>query len=256
MAKIVAVFNIKGGVGKTTSAVNLAYLSAQSGKKTLLWDMDHQGAAGFFLNVDDQLKGGLKAAVKDMKQTPAKRQLLNKVVTTEYENLDLLPSDESFRLLDVEASKAAQPKKFITKFIAPLTEEYDVIIVDCAPGLSLSNESLLHAVDLVLVPIIPTILSVRTLEQLNIYIKNNMTEAPKLRGFFTMMDGRKNMHKDIFEHLCVKKKTIVLPVAIPYTSVTEKMGLRQKPLSAYAPSSPASEAYVNLWDSIKRMRLN
>lgn len=255
MAKIVAVFNIKGGVGKTTSAVNLAYLSAQSGKKTLLWDMDHQGAAGFFLNVDAKIKGGLKSAVKDMQQAPAKRQLLNKVVETEYENLDLLPSDDSFRLLDVEAAKSSQPKKFITKFMAPLTDHYDMIIVDCAPGLSLSNESLLHAVDLVLVPVIPTILSVRTLEQLNVHIKNSMTDAPKLRGFFTMMDSRKNMHKDIYEQLCVKKKTIILPFAIPYTSVTEKMGLRQKPLSVYAPSSPAAKAYSELWASVKRMRL-
>jgi cellulose biosynthesis protein BcsQ len=255
MAKIVAVFNIKGGVGKTTSAVNLAYLSAQSGKKTLLWDMDHQGAAGFFLNIDETIKGGLKAAMKDMQQTPAKRQLMNKVLSTDYENLDLLPSDESFRLLDVQAAESSQPKKFIAKFLAPLIDHYDMIFIDCAPGLSLSNESLLHAVDLVLVPIIPTVLSVRTLEQLNLYIKNNMKEPPKLRGFFTMMDSRKNMHKDIYEHLCVKKKTIILPVAIPYTSITEKMSLRQMPLSAFAPSTPAAKAYDELWAAVKRMRL-
>ena len=145
------------------------------------------------------------------------------------------------------------------KLLAPLDEQYDTIIVDCAPGLTAANVSLMHAADLVLVPVIPTVLSVRMLEQLNDFVKSDIHEKtgdkkPKLRAFFTMMDGRKLMHKSIFEQLCVKKKTIVLPVSIPYQSSTEKMALHQKPLAEFAASSTAAIAYNDLWAAVKRMR--
>lgn len=255
MAKIIAVFNIKGGVGKTTSAVNLAYLAAASGHRTLLWDMDHQGSAGFFLQQDDGLKGGLKWLVKDMEQSADKRQVAVKVVPTAYKNLDLLPSDMSMRLLDVKAAEAKSPGQFIGKFLQPFREQYDYIIVDCPPGLSAANESLLHCASLVLVPVIPTVLSVRTLEQLRDHIKEHIPEGPKLRAFFTLMDARKNLHKEIYEQLCVKRKTIILPVAVPYASIAEKMALHKAPLETFAASSRPAQAYRELWESLSRMRL-
>jgi len=255
MAKLIAVFNIKGGVGKTTSAVNLAYLASAAGNKTLLWDMDHQGAAGYLLDVETHLKGGLKSVLKDMEQTPGKRHIADKTVSTSYENLDILPSDISMRLLDVKTAEARGSNKFVEKLLAPLMDEYDYIFVDCPPGLTVSNESLLHAADLVLIPMIPTVLAVRMLEELRDYVKEHITDPPKLRAFFTLMDARKNMHKEIHDQLCVKRKTIVFPVTVPYSSVTEKMGLRKAPLATFAASSRPAVAYAEIWDSVKRMRL-
>lgn len=255
MAKLIAIFNIKGGVGKTTSAVNLAYLAAKSGKKTLLWDMDHQGAAGFLLNVEAQLQGGLKSVLKDMEQTPANRHIADKIIATGYENLDLLPSDISMRLLDVKAAEAKGSNKFVEKLLAPLMKQYDYIFVDCPPGLTVSNESLLHAADLVLVPMIPTVLAVRMLEELRDYVKESIATPPKLRAFFTLMDSRKNMHKEIYDQLCIKRKTIILPITVPYASVTEKMSIRKAPLAVFAASSKSAMAYAEIWDSVKRMRL-
>ena len=258
MAKLVAVFNIKGGVGKTTSAVNLAYLAAKSGYKTLIWDMDHQGAAGYFLDVDDQLKGGLKSVVKDMDNAPAKRKLFSKALQTDFEDLDILPSDMSLRMLDIRASEANQTKKFIEKLLLPMQQEYDYIFVDCPPGLSLANESLLYAADLVLVPTIPTVLSVRMLEQLRDYIFTHIkdkTRRPKIRAFFNMMDTRKSMHKEIFDQLCVKRKTLVLPIAVPNASVAERMGTERTPIAEFAPNSPAAKEYDKLWRIVDKMRL-
>lgn len=248
MAKLIAVFNIKGGVGKTTSAVNLAYLAAAAGHKTLLWDMDHQGSAGYFLNVAEQLKGGLNAVMKDM-------DLAGRVVETGYENLDLLPADISMRLLDVKAAEAKTPQKFMQKLLALLLERYDYVIVDCPPGLTAANEGLLHIASLVLVPVIPTVMSVRTLEQLRDYLREHIAEPPKLKAFFTLMDARRSLHKAIYEQLCVKRKTVVLPIAIPYASVTEKMSLRRAPLATFAASSKPAQAYQDLWSAISRMRL-
>ena len=259
MAKIIAVYNIKGGVGKTTSAVNLAYLCAQQGFKTLLWDMDHQGAAGFFLANETQLKGGLNSIFKDMQKSPTKRNIAEKVIATDYENLDLLPSDLSMRLIDVKTAESRGSNKVMKKLLAPFQDDYDYIFVDCAPGLTVANESLMFAADLVLVPVIPTVLSVRMLEQLNDYVKTDVhgktdSKKPRLRAFFTMMDGRKAMHKSIYEQLCVKKKTIVLPVSVPYQSSAEKMAIEQKPLGEFAASSAAALAYEDLWTAVKRMR--
>ena len=259
MSKIIAVYNIKGGVGKTTSAVNLAYLSAKQGNKTLLWDMDHQGAAGFFLGSDAQLKGGVKGLFKDLQQAPSKRTISDKVVETDYENLDLLPSDISMRLLDVHTAQARGSNKVIAKLLAPFADDYDYIFIDCAPGLTVANESLMFAADLVLVPVIPTVLSVRMLENLNDYVKDSVhgktkSKKPRLRAFFTLMDSRKSLHKSIYEQLCVKKKTIILPVSIPYQSSAEKMAVEQKPIAEYAPNSAAATSYDDLWASVKRMR--
>jgi len=259
MAKIIAVYNIKGGVGKTTSAVNLAYHAAQSGFKTLLWDMDHQGAAGFFLANESNLKGGVNGIFKDLAKPNSKRNIADRILETDYENLDLLPSDISMRLLDVKTAEARGSNKVMTKFLSPLLDQYDYIFVDCAPGLTVSNESMMYAADLVLVPVIPTVLSVRMLEQLNDYVKQihhkTDTKSPKLRAFFTMMDGRKSVHRSIYEQLCVKKKTIILKTAVPYQSSAEKMAIEQKPIAEFAPSSSAAQAYVDLWASVKRMRL-
>lgn len=255
MAKIIAVFSIKGGVGKSTSAVNLAYLAAQSGAKTLLWDMDHQGAAGFLLEVDSHLQGGLKSVMKDMEQPAAKRHLAEKIVHTPYENLDLLPSDISMRMLDVKAAESRSSNRFVEKFLQPVLEEYDYIVVDCPPGLTAANESLLHAASLVLVPTIPTTLSVRMLEELRNYLKEHVDPAPRLRAFFSLVDSRKNLHKQLYEELCVNRKTIILPVAVPYSSATEKMALFRAPLPVFAASVPASLAYGELWEAIRKMRL-
>lgn len=258
MAKLIAVFNIKGGVGKTTSAVNLAYLAAKAGHKTLIWDMDHQGAAGYFLDVDDQLKGGLNSVVRDMNNAPAKRKLFSKALQTDFEDLDILPSDISLRMLDIKASEAKQSKRFMQKLLQPMMEEYDYIFVDCPPGLTLANESLLYAADLVLVPTIPTVLSVRMLEQLRDYIFTvikDKNKRPKIRAFFNMADLRKSMHKNIYDQLCVKRKTLVFPIAIPNASVAERMGTERRPIAEFAPTSVAAKEYEKLWLAVDKMRL-
>ncbi len=125
--KIIALYNIKGGVGKTSTCVNLAYSCAKSGMKTLLWDLDSQGAASYYFNVNPEVKGGTKKLFK----TRATGELVKE---TEIENLDLLPADFSYRHMDLFLDSEKKPKKRMGEFLSRFEEDYDVLFLDCPPS--------------------------------------------------------------------------------------------------------------------------
>jgi cellulose biosynthesis protein BcsQ len=246
MATTLAFYNIKGGVGKTSSAVNIAYLAAQEGK-TLLWDLDPQGAASFYLKTKPHIKGGIKGLVAGKQETVAV------IKASEYPNLDVLPSDHSYRQLDSLINDSKSPRKFIDRFIKPLQNHYQTIIIDCAPTFTKASDSILLAADLVLIPTIPTVLSLRTLEQLTQHMSEKLSDKVAHKAFFTMLDRRKRMHEDIVNQYVGKRaKAPFLKSLIPYASIVEKMGLQQQPLNTYANNSPAGEAYQQLWREIRK----
>ncbi len=150
--KIFATYNIKGGVGKTSTAVNLAYLAARDGYRVLLWDLDPQAAATFLFRVRPRVKGGGKALIQGT------RSLDGAIKGTDFENLDLLPADFTYRNLDLLLDAAKKPARKLGRLLAPLRSEYDVVFLDCPPSISLLSESVLHAADTLLVPLIPTTL--------------------------------------------------------------------------------------------------
>ncbi len=243
---IIATYNIKGGVGKTSTAVNLAYLAAQNNYKTLVWDLDPQGASSFYFRVKPKVKGGSKDLIAGA------RELDGLIKATDFENLDLLPADFSFRNLDLVLDERKKPTQRLKKLLAPLTKEYDIIILDCPPNISLLSEAIFEASQLIVSPIIPTILSLRTLEQLKKYIKDNNLKHIKLLPFFSMADRRKKMHREIIESL-VEKHPDILNTVIPYASDIERMGLERMPLGGYMKKSRSVDAYQSLWEEILDM---
>ena len=147
--KIVALYSIKGGVGKTSSAVNLAFIAASKGYRTLVWDLDPQGASSYYFRIKPKLKGGSKDLIA------GKRELDGLIKGTDFENLDLLPSDFSFRNLDLILDTKKKPTQQLKKLLKPLVEEYDFIFLDCPPNISLLSEAVFEASDVLLSPIIP-----------------------------------------------------------------------------------------------------
>jgi chromosome partitioning protein len=242
--KIVAVTNIKGGVGKTTTAVNLAYLSAVSGQATLLWDLDPQGAATYTLRCDPNDHASAKKLVA------GKRELPELLVPSGYERLDVLPSDFSYRNFDVHLSERKHPTERLLRMSRSLRDVYATLLLDCPPGISLLSENVLRAADAIVVPILPSPLSVRMLTQLQEFvIENDWTDLAVL-PFFSMVDRRKSLHQDMIAS-AREQFPELLGTEVPYWSDIERMSLRRAPLPAYAPASAAGQVYSALWREIE-----
>jgi cellulose biosynthesis protein BcsQ len=242
--KIFAIYNIKGGVGKTASAVNLAYLSALGGARTLVWDLDPQGAATFYFRVKPKVKGGGKRLIE------GKRKLDPRIRGTDYERLDILPADFSYRHLDLFLDGAKKPRKVLRRLLKPFAGEYDHVFLDCAPSISLVSESVFVAADCLLVPSIPTTLSLMTLGRLARHLEKNDLGTLLVCPFFCMADLRKSMHREI----CLNPQDVPYPfleARIPYSSYVERMGIHRAPLATFAGWSAPAHAYEDLWKQIK-----
>jgi cellulose biosynthesis protein BcsQ len=255
--RIYATYNIKGGVGKTTTAVNLAYLAAADGLRTVLWDLDPQGAASFMFRVKPRVKGGGKALIH------GKRTLEDAIKGTDFDNLDLIPADFTYRNMDLlldtdgtgakSASSGSKPggkaARKLGRLLAPLAAEYDTVFLDCPPSISLVSENVLHAADVIVVPLIPTTLSVRTVEQLADFVDGFNGHRPEIAAFFSMVDRRKKLHREITEQK-FPERIFAADTAIPALAVIENMSVRRSPVSEYAPRSAAARAYRALWAEI------
>jgi len=240
---VVALYNLKGGVGKTASCVNFAYLAAKDGYKTLLWDIDPQGSTTFYYKVKPKDAQGIKKLIsKDANLDSA-------ILTTEYENLEIIAADNSVKSFDIMVEEMKGQKNRLKGILKQLENDYDFVFIDCPPGFSALSENIFSAADVILMPIIPTTLSIRTYNMVKDYFKEKELDSTKLMCFFTMADRRKNMHNEIMELLYKDKK--FFQNYIPYLSEVEKMGIYRQPIEEYARSSYAAKCYRELWTEIK-----
>lgn len=241
---VLATYNIKGGVGKTSAAVNLAALAARSGLRTLLWDLDPQGAASFLFRVRPKVKGGGRKLVRGRSDVTA---LLR---GTDVEGLDLLPSDFSYRHMDLALDATGKPTRRLRKVLAPLAEHYDLAILDCPPSISLVSESVFDAADALLVPLIPSTLTLRTFDQLSDFVAAEVARPPRIVAFFSMVDGRKRLHRDVVATLPDSHPAVVHSV-IPAASEVELMAVERSPVVVHAPRGRAGRAYAALWAEVR-----
>ena len=242
--KVIATYNIKGGVGKTSAAVNLAYLSGADGYRTLLWDLDPQAAASYVFRVKPRVRGGAKALIRGA------RPLDDAIKGTDFDRLDLLPADFTYRNMDLALHKAKRPTRQLSRLLGPLAGEYDVVFLDCPPSISLVSENILHAVHVLLVPLIPTTLSERTFDQLTSFIVGLDGRRPEVLAFFSMVDRRKRLHRDIITRLSAERSDIATAI-IPAMTLVEQVSVRRAPVPAFAPRSTATRHYQELWAELR-----
>ena len=247
--KTLAIYSNKGGVGKTAAAVNLSYLASRTGAKTLICDLDPQSSATYYFRVKPKLKSGAKGFIHGGKK------VFKSIKGTDYENLDLLPADFSLRNLDVIFNKLGRSTYRLTKILKPLKKEYDFIFLDCPVTISILADNILNAADCILMPLIPTTLSVRAYGQLLSFCKKSRYDTGKIYPFFSMVDRRKNLHRQTIDTLSKTHKN-VLRGFIPYLAQIEKMGIYRAPVAAVFPGSAAAKSYQNLWRKVHDGILN
>jgi chromosome partitioning protein len=241
MTRVLATYNIKGGVGKTSAAVNLAYLAARDGARALLWDLDPQGASTYLFRIKPKVKGGGRKLVRGKSDVEAL------IKGTDHDRLDLLPADFSYRHMDLALDAAKRPTRRLAQVLKPLDGDYDYVFLDCPPSISLVSESVFEAADALLVPLIPATLSSRTYEQLEELVAG----GPQVLAFFSMVDGRKRLHREVMERLADDHDT-VLDTFIPAAADVERMGLRRTVIGEFAPRSRAAKAYEALWGEVRQ----
>lgn len=240
--KTIAIWTIKGGVGKTAAAVNLSYAAATRGVRTLLWDLDPQGATSFYLRVLPRLEGGARVIVDRTTDLGWHAR------PTEFDNLFLLPADFSLGRLDLELDAVNKPRKRLRQRLEPLKNRFDLVLVDCPPSVSVVSEAVVRACDAVMVPVIPSTLSMRTLQMVRAFVETNGRSQTRLLPFLSMVDRRKRLHRDLCERCLADQDFLRTP--IPFASIVERMGLTRAPVAATLPSQPAAVAFEALWDEV------
>lgn len=238
--KVLATYSIKGGVGKTTAAVNLGYEATRTGARVLLWDLDPQAATTFFVRVKPSLKGGAERLVSK------RGDLSDHLRATDVPGMHVLPADFSLRHLDLHLDDADPGR--LGELLAPVAAVYDIAFLDCAPGITLTSEGVFGAADALLVPTIPSPLSARTLEQLDAFLAT-LEDPPLVMPFISMLDRRRTVHRQTVSDLEAAWPEM-LAAHVPSVATVERMGVERAPLGEFAPTSRGAIAYRELWAEI------
>lgn len=235
----IAVFNSKGGVGKTTLALNIAAESARAGHRTLIWEIDSHGDSSWLF--DNQLPNGTTPAASLLHGTAKPIDLVR---PTKIQGLSILSADSDSRRTENFLIHFARERR-LEGLLEELEAHFDVIIFDNPPGFNESNRKLLMTVNLVIVPVIPSPLAMRGLLRVRDFVLRHRGNHAPILPVFSMTDKRRNLHKQaLAEHADWP--------SISMSSDIEKMAVMKLPVSSYAPNSPSALAFSKLWQGVER----
>lgn len=245
MAKVIAIANQKGGVGKTTTSVNLSACLGELGQRVLLIDIDPQGNATSGLGID---KGKIEKSIYDVlvDDIPIK----DTVIGTEVDNLKVLPATIQLAGAEIELVASMSRETKLKKAIDKIKNEYDFIIIDCPPSLGLLTINSLTAANSILVPIQCEFYALEGLSQLLktiTLIQDNLNQDLVLEGVvLTMFDSRTNLSGQVVQEVKNHFQQKVFKTIIPRNVRLSEAPSFGRPVIKYDPKSKGAEVYYNL----------
>ena len=242
--KILALYSSKGGVGKSTASINLAYCASTIGKRTLLVDLDRVGSSSYCLQVTAKKSHGSEALLKGGKS------FTKQIRPTDFPSLDVLPPSEAYSNLTLLLDQKKHAKDQLRKRFKEIAPTYDLIVVDTAPSLDLLAENVLLAADIILVPVIPTPLSLLGLNTVIEKAAALGVDTMRIKHFVSQFDRRKKMQLSIVGDLMQREGC--LETLIPNSSAVERMGLLQDPVMISDKRSAGAKAYKALYQELSK----
>jgi cellulose biosynthesis protein BcsQ len=241
---VIAVWSVKGGVGKTTLAVDMAWRSAvRSHHKTLPWDLDPQAGCSWMLGLDD-VRPPRATSLFHRDAQPSEL-----VLDTRWPGLKLLPADDSLRSLAIALARIGHRRR-LAQLTNRLSGQFERIILDCPPVMNEISDQVIGAADLLIVPLPPSPLAMRALDSMRRELVRNHHRHPPILPVLSMYDSRRRLHREV--HLGLAAGWPVIPMASPI----EQAAARRMPISAFADWSPSSAPMQRLWDGIEaKLRL-
>lgn len=243
--KIITLYNVKGGVGKTTTTVNLACLLAKQGLSVLLWDLDPQGGSSYFFKLENN-------------NDNTHERLFDRYITiydviqhTDTYQIDVISNDSTFS--DQFMNKASKitalnfvNKNLISSTLDEVSDDYDVCVIDCSPGRFQLHQNIFHAADLLLIPNIPAPLSVYCVNMLVSELEGKLPAKTKILSFYNMVQAHKNLHKFYLNNRdeCMH---YVLANYVPFYAEIEAITLNKESIFHQLKEFKTNIFYERLW---------